>query len=1075
MAETDTNLLVTKRGQLKGQLTRFKTYLDNFNTSKSIIELTKRLEKIELIWGEFDACQLQIETISNDETQMEHRTAFEDSYFDNVARAEQYIANSRPQNSSNETTSSNSTILNHSNALNNVKLPTLKLIEFNGAYTEFTQFIDSFNALVHNNPTLSNIQRFFYLKSCLKGEPLQVISSLEVTDGNYNIALDLLRERYENKRVIVNNHVKRIVEAPSLHKQNANGLRRLLDEFLTNTRALKNLGEQTENWGSILIYLISSKLDSATKKAWELSLSTNEVPDIKDLTKFLTQRCQVLESVESNNQQTNSNSKFSHKPSNDKYQPKTYVHLAANRPQCQICSEQHFIYNCNKLKGLPVKSRLAEIRKLKLCINCLRSNHVKQECLSSGCKICSRKHNTLLHFNEVSNSFVNNSEIRNNPTEQEGSQNIVNAENSLALCSAGLSFNHNYDTVLLSTAIVHVYDRNNTPVKCRALLDTGSMSNFISRELFVKLNLPSQDTNTSVYGINSARAVAAARTQAKIKSIHTSFNASLDFFVLPDISGKIPVRNIPRPAVQIPNNIKLADPEFDISRKIDILIGAQIYHDLMWVGQIRVGKNQPVLQKSKLGWIISGPLKFNTATAPTQTCLLAINRVDIQNQLEKFWELEETEVKRKTLTKEENLCERHFIETHKRDETGRFTVSLPLKQEYTRLGDTKQVAIKRFLTLERKFSRDNNLKRTYSEFMSQYVEMGHMTKINEDHLSGNNTVYYLPHHPVEKQSSVTTKLRVVFNASQPSTSGKSLNDMLLVGPNIQDDLFAILIRFSRHTYVIKADIAKMYRQINVEDSQRDLQRIVWREDPNQELAHYRLNTVTYGTASASFLATRCLRQISLENEAMYPAASRAISNSFYMDDLLTGSDKIDELKTLKDDLQQLLRTYGFELRQWMSNEQSVINSESSARSPQYYISDDKTAKTLGVLKLQRVLGYVVRFIKNLSSKESRSSGPLTNSEMNEATVLLIKMVQAVEFAEDILTLKRNGSVARSTINQPFLESLVQGVHKQFATKVQVEGPGSTNSPRWAIGHREGRQCAPLVLEDGANRSGLSWC
>ncbi|KAF2897664.1 hypothetical protein ILUMI_08511 [Ignelater luminosus] len=936
--------------------TMLQQSVQRLDTLEANIKLTKRLEKIELIWGEFDACQSQIETISNDETQVEHRTAFEDSYFDNVARAEQYIANSRPQNSSNETTSSNSTILNHSNALNNVKLPTLKLIEFNGVYTEFTQFIDSFNALVHNNPTLSNIQRFFYLKSCLKGKPLQVISSLEVTDGNYNIALDLLRERYENKRVIVNNHVKRIVEAPSLHKESANGLRRLLDEFLTNTRALKNLGEQTESWGSILIYLISSKLDSATKKAWELSLSTNEVPDIKDLTKFLTQRCQVLESVESNNQQTNSNSKFSHKPSNDKYQPKTYVHLAANRPQCQICSEQHFIYNCNTLKGLPVKSRLAEIRKLKLCINCLRSNHVKQECLSSGCKICSRKHNTLLHFNEVSNSFVNNSEIRNNPTEQEGSQNIVNAENSLALCSAGLSFNHNYDTVLLSTAIVHVYDRNNTPVKCRALLDTGSMSNFISRELFVKLNLPSQDTNTSVYGINSARAVAAARTQAKIKSIHTSFSASLDFFVLPDISGKIPVQNIPRPAVQIPNNIKLADPEFDISRKIDILIGAQIYHDLMCVGQIRVGKNQPVLQKSKLGWIISGPLKFNTATAPTQTCLLAINRVDIQNQLEKFWELEETEVKRKTLTKEENLCERHFIETHKRDETGRFTVSLPLKQEYTRLGDTKQVAIKRFLTLERKFSKDNNLKRTYSEFMSQYVEMGHMTKINEDHLSD------------------------------------------------------------------APEAAKI------------------------TLVH--VNTAEFGN--------------------------------------------------------------------------DIVNRFSSYS------------------RLQRVLGYVVRFIKNLSSKESRSSGPLTNSEMNEATVLLIKMVQAVEFAEDILTLKRNGSVARSkwkfvppraphfaglwergvrsvkhhlkrvignanltyenfytiltqiesVLNSRPLYPLTQdpndlepltpghfliGSPLTSYPQVQVEGPGSTNSPRWAIGHREGRQYAPLVLEDGANRSDLSWC
>ncbi|KAF2891096.1 hypothetical protein ILUMI_15077 [Ignelater luminosus] len=249
-----------------------KTESKTETKNKNKKELAKRLENLGLIWDDFNACQLRIETIGNDETQAEHRTTFENSYFDNVARVEQYMANSRLQNNITETTSSNSAILIHSNVLNNVKLPTLKLIEFKEAHTESTQFIDSSNALEHNNPTLSNIQKFLYLKSCLKVEPLQVISSVQVTDSNYSTALDLLRERYENKRVIVNNQVKRIVEAPALHKESANGLRRLLDEFLTNTCGLKNLGEQIENWGSILIYLISSKLYSATKKSLETVL-----------------------------------------------------------------------------------------------------------------------------------------------------------------------------------------------------------------------------------------------------------------------------------------------------------------------------------------------------------------------------------------------------------------------------------------------------------------------------------------------------------------------------------------------------------------------------------------------------------------------------------------------------------------------------------------------------------------------------------------------------------------------------------------------------------------------------------
>ncbi|KAK9737910.1 hypothetical protein QE152_g10316 [Popillia japonica] len=91
----------------------------------------------------------------------------------------------------------------------------------------------------------------------------------------------------------------------------------------------------------------------------------------------------------------------------------------------------------------------------------------------------------------------------------------------------------------------------------------------------------------------------------------------------------------------------------------------------------------------------------------------------------------------------------------------------------------------------------------------------------------------------------------------------------------------------------------MYRQVNIMQSQRDLQRIVWRSEPNLPLKHYRLNTITYDTASASFLSTRCLKQLSIENEKAYPKAAYAITKDFYMDDLLAGANSIEKLLKLK--------------------------------------------------------------------------------------------------------------------------------------------------------------------------------
>lgn len=115
---------------------------------------------------------------------------------------------------------------------------------------------------------------------------------------------------------------------------------------------------------------------------------------------------------------------------------------------------------------------------------------------------------------------------------------------------------------------------------------------------------------------------------------------------------------------------------------------------------------------------------------------------------------------------------------------------------------------------------------------------------------------HLPHHFVTKDSSTATKLGVVFDASAKTTLGVSLNDQLMIGPRIQDDIFDIILRFRGHKYAFTADIAKMYRQILICEEDRKWQHIVWRDNPDVPMKVYQLNTVTCGTAAAPFLAVR---------------------------------------------------------------------------------------------------------------------------------------------------------------------------------------------------------------------------
>lgn len=127
-----------------------------------------------------------------------------------------------------------------------------------------------------------------------------------------------------------------------------------------------------------------------------------------------------------------------------------------------------------------------------------------------------------------------------------------------------------------------------------------------------------------------------------------------------------------------------------------------------------------------------------------------------------------------------------------------------------------------------------------------------------------------------------------------------MNDHLFTGPKLQQDLVAILIRWRQFQFAYTVDIEKMYRQIQVHPHDTDYQKILWRDSPQKTVRKYKLLTVTYGTASAPYLALRVLHQLVEDEGANFPAAVSVIRHQAYVDDFIFGSDSLNSTRQLRD-------------------------------------------------------------------------------------------------------------------------------------------------------------------------------
>ncbi|GFQ82791.1 uncharacterized protein TNCT_582931 [Trichonephila clavata] len=855
-----------------------------------------------------------------------------------------------------------------SNAVSNVikpcfRLPELSLPQFNGDIETWFIFKEQFKEIIENCG-LNDKQKLQYLQSSLIG----IAKHVQPVDDTYDSLFLALEQRFENKRLIINKHINALLmlKYEKFRGDSNVELRNLVDTCTKHLRALKLLKIEHKTFSELLlIQLVMQVLDTETKRLFEMTLESTDIPKWDDFLAFLNKRCLFLENLPSAGTKDKQN--FKDSPRHKSFT----LHTDANvDKKCKLCSSNHDLYNCDKFKNMPVRERYNIVKSLNLCLKCLKPNHKVSQCRSKHICFCKKNHNQLLHFVNVKNQEMQNfessqpdtrrqddviepicfqnSSIKNNQNKTDrnsfnfpsAQSNIVQGQVSGVNMSVSASQKHKND-IILSTCIIYVENSVGEKVPLRVLADSGSQVSLLRSSTADFLNLRKLKTDMSVSGLGGSNVNIKSKIKGVISNGSGSYKRVVDFHVVPKITNMIPVNSFDISHIVFPSNVHLADPTFNTSNSIYALLSADIFFDILKDGKYKLDNGNLILQNTEFGYIISGNTsRFSSGSL--HCGLITKDFETLNDTLKSFWEIEEI-VPTKFVSDELKKCDEHFLKTMARDTNGRFCLEIPMKDNDIELGQSKSTAIRRLKLLERRFVREPHIKDKYVEFLQEYEDLDHMQRVKEEEPGLH---YYIPHHAVIRPESKSTKLRVVFDASCKSSNGNSLNDILLKGGTIQPDLFDILLRFRKYVVAFSSDIKKMFRQIKVQEHQQDFLRILWRPSPEEDIVSYRLKTVTYGTKPAPYLATRCLLQLAHEGKNKYPLATPVIENSTYMDDILSGADDITTAKEMQRQLIGLMKEGCFHLYKWSANSEELLKDVPTENKEFLFNENDELVKTL---------------------------------------------------------------------------------------------------------------------------------
>ena len=510
--------------------------------------------------------------------------------------------------------------------------------------------------------------------------------------------MECLTSRFDRPRLIHQTHVKKILESPQLHDGNSKELRRLHDTVQQHVRALKSMSEEPSL--SFITSIIELKLDATTMFEWQRhTQSQSEIPHYLEILKFLDFRAQALEiSMPLKKQSARPDNRNKGTFPNSKTVPSCAIKLDSSNSQCLLCkTEKHPLYSCPRFKSLPHDKKVSFVKVNNLCMNCLGKGHFVTDCKSLyRCKRCQNPHHTALHIDTSRrHQFPGSDSSTTLPIQGE-----VSANTAIKLKSSSF----------LMTCRIRIVSPNGSSIEARALLDSALSASFVSERLAQTLQLKHSRQRISVSGIGGISPQAPVQSVTSFKILPSNSTESTCMFevtalVVPRVTCDLPTCSVPfNPIWSHLIDLPLADPEFGTPGRVDVLLGVDVFTNVLLNGRRKGPPGSPVSMETSFGWVLCGSATSICHSPTVTTCHASVETGD--DLLRKFLEIDEPPTLN-PFSIDENTVVNHFKMNHVRKQNGRFLVPLPKRVDDRTLGSQ---AVRRFLSLERTLNNKNRFK-----------------------------------------------------------------------------------------------------------------------------------------------------------------------------------------------------------------------------------------------------------------------------------------------------------------------------------------------------------------------------
>ena len=606
----------------------------------------------------------------------------------------------------------------------------------------------------------------------------------------------------------------------------------------------------------------------------------------------------------------------------------------SNSENCPIHkSSSHTLVTCTNFLRLPRSEKMKKLAEYHRCFKCL-GNHFRNDCqVEVKCEECGESHHTALHiFRNLSNNSSNNNVSNSN------FEPIGPANHSLCTKICGSRSTNNLNCS--KTMLVYLSSEKNKSVmlKCYCIVDEHSNCTLVDPKVPELLGLNSESHNYTVSTVGGCETVYSGRSVGglivrgvdKDEWIRLPDVCTNDF--IPNTANEVASKDI----VSAHHGIKQYAHNFsniDSEAEVLILIGRDCGRAM---GTVCYGSEEPWVHNTPLGWALVGNACATVKSTKSGEkrvlkTVITHEHLEVKNTFLNGNKQNDFSVFKEHIDDEEpgfSNYNRKFLDIMSNEviisTSGNIQAPVPLVSDKVLPSNQAAVYHRSKNTLNRLKTKPANLNECILS-INKSLQAGHIEQVPSDDLTGpEGRSWWLPifpvHHPKKE------KLRLVYDASA-KYHNTSLNQNLLSGPDLNQELRGVLHRFREEKIAIICDVESMFNNFSVPPRDRDLLRFFWFEDnnPEMDIVQYRAKSHIFGCTSSPSVASYCMRFATMLPDAVPYEMGRAfIQNNFYVDDGISSVGTVPDAITTINEARCILGQYNIRLHKILSNSCEVL-------------------------------------------------------------------------------------------------------------------------------------------------------